>query len=65
MTINHNAVSFGIFIIIFILINNEFKLKFFLVSLISQLAGNVLIQIYLSNIGFGGRGRLDLFSMTM
>ena len=57
MTINHNAVSFGIFIIIFILINNEFKLKFFLVSLISQLAGNVLIQIYLSNIGFGGRGR--------
>ena len=44
MTINHNAVSFGIFIIIFILINNEFKLKTLLVSSPSDVINNATIN---------------------
>lgn len=57
MTINHNAISFGIFIIIFILIKNDYKPKFFFISFIAQLVGNLLVQIYLNTIGFAGRGR--------
>lgn len=58
LSINHNAISFVICIIFFVLISGELKKKIVPVIVSSQILGNTLIKYYLTYIGFEGRGRL-------
>ena len=57
LSFNHNAIAVISFLCFFILASNAKKYYFAIYSIIGQVLGNVILRIYLSEIGFSGRSR--------
>mgnify|MGYP000026188512 FL=1 len=58
LSVNHNAISLTVCLILLILVHKSYRFNLFKLILISQFFGNIIIQVYLNFIGFSGRGRL-------
>jgi hypothetical protein len=57
LSFNHNAIAIISFLCFFILASNAKKYYFAIYSIIGQVLGNLILRMYLSEIGFSGRGR--------